>query len=80
MQDLQAVGVGQHDVEKHRVGHALGAGPPKGGVVGQALGLDARLRKRVDGELADVLLVLDVVDHAVVPLLSRLHGKAPYSP
>ena len=72
-EDLEAVRVREHDVEKDRVGLALGAGAPELGVVGTALCLNAALAQGIDRELADVLVVLYVVDH-----VRRSHQVLPY--
>ena len=63
-EDVEAVCIGEHDVEEDGVGRLPLARGAELRVVAQALGLDPRLRQRVDGEVAQVVVVLDVVDHS----------------
>ena len=76
----QAIGVGQHDIEQHSIGHPSRHGSFKLAITRKALGLDSLLAQRVDCQIPDVVIVLDVIDH-VEPLCGRydriLTLKAP---
>ena len=76
----QAVGIGQHDVEQHSIGHPSRHGGLKLAIARKALGLDSLLAQCVDRQIPDVVIVLDVIDH-VEPLCGRhdriLTLKAP---
>ena len=64
----KAVGAGQHDVKQNQVGHTLGQSLAKRSRAGETLRLQTRLLERIQGELADVDLVLNVVNHVTYPL------------
>ena len=68
MHNLKAVGIGQHDVEQHRVGHAAGNSGLELAVAAKALGLDALLAQCVQREPANVVVILNVIDHCDLPL------------
>ena len=66
----QAIGVGQHDVEQHSIGYPSRHGSFKLAIARKTLGLDSLLAQRVDRQIPDVVIVLDVIDH-VEPLCGR---------
>ena len=61
--NLKPVGAGQHDVEQNQVGNARLARRKELVGLGKALSLETRLLERIDGEIANVDVVLNVVDH-----------------
>ena len=70
-QHLEAVDAGQHDVEQHELGDFLGKGGKKLLGVAEAAGAIARLGERIDRQVSDVDVVLEVVDHRIRPFLVR---------
>ena len=67
MEDLEAVDLGQHDVEQHELGQALLAGGEELAGRGEALRVEPGLAQRVHREVADVGVVFNVVDHGSLP-------------
>jgi hypothetical protein len=68
--NCQAIGIGQHDVEQDSIGHPSRHGSFKLAIARKALGLDPLLAQRIDRQIPDVVIVLDVIDH-VEPLCGR---------
>ena len=58
----QTIRAGQHDVEEHEGGNVIGACREKRVGVGKAPSLESGLAKRIEREVADVLVVFDVED------------------
>ena len=66
----QAIGIGQHDVEQDGIGYPSRHGSLKLTVARKAFGLNPLLAQRIDRQIPDVVIVLDVIDH-VEPLCGR---------
>ena len=61
--DLEAIGVGQHDVEQNRIGDATRNGSLELAVRCEPLSLYPLLAQRIEGEPPNIVIVLDVVNH-----------------
>ena len=64
-QYLKPVYARQHDIEQDHIGELLFAGSEKGFRIRKAACFEARLRKRIDGQITNIGIIFNVVDHAL---------------
>ena len=60
---VQAVLLGQHDIQQHKLGQLLLHRPPEFRRQREALGLKALAFQTVDDELSDAVVVLKKINH-----------------
>ena len=64
-QYLEPVYTRQHDIEQDHIGELLFAGSEKGFRIRKAACFEARLRKRIDGQITNIGIIFNIVDHAL---------------